>query len=397
MTLLRNGLTVFLIVLASLTATLSCAQLIDGYTVVKEERIEEGMMLYKLTCTEKPLVIHLLKTDLAAGPYALHAEVAHGRIPNLDRERLSAASERLHWQGLDILAGVNADFFSFSTGELAGFHMTDEEMVFARTSSGQNGVSFTSTGDVFMDTVYFKGRMKLADGMEFLIAGVNTNHYNDSTGVLKVFTHAYSGQLTSRPFSSYLIVHPGKKDREHGYTWYTSGGFAEELAGPLPEGSLAILFDGEHYRQTRHLIDDDNELAVKLKLKSRRDPEQSIVEHVSGGVLLLKQGKNVVTDAPPYLGYRGGHHPRTAVGYNRSEHTFYWLVADGRSDQSRGASYYEMAEVFRMLGCDEAVNLDGGGSSTLWVNGKVVNSFSDEAGERPCMNFLLLKRNHSEN
>jgi exopolysaccharide biosynthesis protein len=82
-------------------------------------------------------------------------------------------------------------------------------------------------------------------------------------------------------------------------------------------------------------------------------------------------------------------HPRTALGWNR-EH--YFLVeVDGRQRVSAGMSFPELAAYMVKLGCTDAINLDGGGSATLWAFGNVMNSPS-EGRERPAANGLVLVR-----
>lgn len=80
-------------------------------------------------------------------------------------------------------------------------------------------------------------------------------------------------------------------------------------------------------------------------------------------------------------------HPRSAIGWNKD---FFFLVeADGRQSESVGMSYAELAEYMVKLGCEEAMNLDGGGSATLWAYGNVVNNPS-QGGERPGANALAV-------
>jgi exopolysaccharide biosynthesis protein len=81
-------------------------------------------------------------------------------------------------------------------------------------------------------------------------------------------------------------------------------------------------------------------------------------------------------------------HPRTALGWN-DEH-FFLVVVDGRQEAlSVGMTYRELAALMRRLGCTHAMNLDGGGSSTLWLGGRIMNSPSD-GRERPVANSLIV-------
>jgi exopolysaccharide biosynthesis protein len=76
-----------------------------------------------------------------------------------------------------------------------------------------------------------------------------------------------------------------------------------------------------------------------------------------------------------------GRSPRTAVGL-KADGTMLILVADGRSSSSVGLTLTELAGYLRRLGAVKAVNFDGGGSSEMVVNGRIVNNPSD-GGERP--------------
>lgn len=103
---------------------------------------------------------------------------------------------------------------------------------------------------------------------------------------------------------------------------------------------------------------------------------------IGGGPALLRNGE------PTQLQAAEVRHPRTAIGWNRDE--FILLQVDGRQPSvSVGMSFSELARLFRELGCTDALNLDGGGSSTLWVQGQVANMPS-EGSERPMANALVL-------
>lgn len=113
---------------------------------------------------------------------------------------------------------------------------------------------------------------------------------------------------------------------------------------------------------------------------------------VTTGPLLLVGGElePVVAD-----NFNKTRHPRTAVG-RRADGTVLLVVADGRNEQAAGLSMLELQEVMAALGCRDAVNLDGGGSTTMVVRGEVVNHPSDNkrfdpAGERVVANIICVK------
>ena len=115
---------------------------------------------------------------------------------------------------------------------------------------------------------------------------------------------------------------------------------------------------------------------------------------VGGFPDLLDNGRRVgdleVTERPSFAAVR---HPRSAVGYDEDTGQVWLVVVDGRQlPYSAGMSLPELARLFEALGVDEALNLDGGGSSALIVGANAVNRPSDAAGERPVVNALALVR-----
>lgn len=81
--------------------------------------------------------------------------------------------------------------------------------------------------------------------------------------------------------------------------------------------------------------------------------------------------------------------PRTAVGITAPGRLI-WLTADGRQKNSVGLSLWELAALMKEIGVVEAINLDGGGSTTMVLDGQIVNSPSDAGGLRSVSTALLL-------
>ena len=84
--------------------------------------------------------------------------------------------------------------------------------------------------------------------------------------------------------------------------------------------------------------------------------------------------------------------PRTAIGIVEPLH-YIMVVSDGRTEESIGLSLYELGELMQRLGCDCAYNLDGGGSSTMWFNGEVLNkptTYGDVIAERPISDIIYI-------
>lgn len=115
---------------------------------------------------------------------------------------------------------------------------------------------------------------------------------------------------------------------------------------------------------------------------------------MTAGPMLLRQGQYVPQrDDRTFVTKR---HNRTALGL-RPDGTTVLLVADGRfKDKAEGLTLPELERVMRWLGCTEAINLDGGGSSTMYIKDKGVvnypsdNNRHDHEGQRPVSNAILL-------
>ncbi len=93
---------------------------------------------------------------------------------------------------------------------------------------------------------------------------------------------------------------------------------------------------------------------------------------LSFGPALLENSTISVSQSDE-VGKAKASNPRTAIGMIDDLH-YVFVVSDGRTSESTGLSLYQMAEFMQSLGVETAYNLDGGGSSTMYFNGKVVNN-----------------------
>jgi exopolysaccharide biosynthesis protein len=115
---------------------------------------------------------------------------------------------------------------------------------------------------------------------------------------------------------------------------------------------------------------------------------------LGGWPRILRGGVNIAADAATLEGTISRNaevrHPRTAVGISRDGRTLWLVTVDGRAATSVGMTLVELADTMRGLGAWDAMNFDGGGSTTMVINGKVMNTPSDPTGEREVGNALLI-------
>lgn len=136
------------------------------------------------------------------------------------------------------------------------------------------------------------------------------------------------------------------------------------------------------YQEPRSLIDP---FFYKWKMRTT----------VGGGPILLQQGIVKISNNEE-LKFAGNaindKHPRTAIGYTK-DHKLIILVVQGRFPGiAEGATLGQEAQILKDLGCWEALNLDGGGSSCMLVNGKETIKPSDATGQRAVPAVFLIKK-----
>jgi exopolysaccharide biosynthesis protein len=149
-------------------------------------------------------------------------------------------------------------------------------------------------------------------------------------------------------------------------------------------GAAVLLFDRLTVEKARG--------AYQPRLGSSAKDWAGATAAVSGAGLLLLNGREFDDWAEERItaGFDSARHPRTMIGEGGGA---IWLVTiDGRQPAlSLGMNFTEMKRLARRLGMRSALNLDGGGSTTMVVNGVVVNHPSDAAGPRPVSDAILVR------
>lgn len=125
------------------------------------------------------------------------------------------------------------------------------------------------------------------------------------------------------------------------------------------KGDLVIFADGS-FRIIR-----EDEISAQSLLEAGAE------QILSFGPALVENGE-VSVEKGQEVSRAKSSNPRTAIGMLGENH-YVFVVSDGRTSDSQGLSLYELAEFMQSLGVTTAYNLDGGGSSTLYFNGQVVN------------------------
>lgn len=158
-----------------------------------------------------------------------------------------------------------------------------------------------------------------------------------------------------------------------------------------------VLRNGTLYRDTAGdaqdlVIDNSGNFSImnEDEVRAQELDLDSIWQIFSFGPALIKDNE-IAVDSTSEVSRARTSNPRTAIGQISPLH-YVIVVSDGRTKESEGLSLLQLAEVFADLGCTTAYNLDGGGSSTMYFNGSIVNVPTDgrKDGEREVSDIVYV-------
>ena len=142
-----------------------------------------------------------------------------------------------------------------------------------------------------------------------------------------------------------------------------------------------VIRNGVVYRDTVRENSSNGDLAIykdgsfKIIYEDQISADQlvkdGVVNLLAFGPALVENGE-IAVGTNEEVGQAMASNPRTSIGIIDENH-YIIVVSDGRTSESKGLSLYQMAEVMKSYGVKTAYNLDGGGSSTLYFNGQVIN------------------------
>ena len=319
------------------------------------------------------------------------------------REKTTAMVQRAATNGATVLAAMNADFFELKLGEnennqvingewWKGLKVTDSPYDTYDNTHIQFGVD--GDGHVLMDRFVLDGKF-WAHGAMTPIITVNAIPSGTFEGTT-LFTSRFGTRTpadTARKSTEAPLQTAGHRGDTLLYVRRGAINLANGTAIP-PSGAVLSAY-GPRGDVVKALADGDS-VKVLLATIPRIRHGATPAALIGGWPRILQNGVDVASDAATIEGTISrnaeARHPRTAIGFSRDSSRVYMLTVDGRSENSGGATLSELAAMMRKLGAWEAMNFDGGGSTTMVVGGKVVNAPSDAEGERAVGNALLVIR-----
>ena len=297
-----------------------------------------------------PVWLHILSVDPRSG-YVVRPVLAQDAIAN-GREALSDMVART-----GALAAVNASYFD-TTGWIIGNLKMEGEIVSAEEKL-RSAFSHFEDGRYRVGQIRYEGRVVLPDGVVLPIGGVNRPRLDNEI----VLFNQYYGSSTGMKNGVEYLVKNGRV----------------EVVNPkgntnLAPGSYVLSAHGQAASQLSRL-----KAGERLLIQGTFCGVEDKADYVLGaGPLLVQQGNIALTTEEEEFGsdVAGGRAPRTAVGISKTGEIML-VVVDGRQWNSVGLTLLELAEFMQSLGAQEAMNLDGGGSSELVFRRDIMNTPSD--------------------
>ena len=226
------------------------------------------------------------------------------------------------------------------------------DAVVTETSYESDGISITLTTEYINDTYVYIADIQVDDASS-LMAGLADDTFGRNVS-----------ETTSEIAESVNAILAINGDyygfRDDGYVMRNGYLYRSTASDDEDQEDLVIYEDG-----TFEIIKESEVTAEELE-------EAGAYQIFSFGPGLVEDGEITVSTTDE-VGQSMTSNPRTAIGQIGEGH-YVMVVSDGRTDESEGLTLYELAEIMQDLGCETAYNLDGGGSTTMYFNGEVVNN-----------------------
>ena len=408
-----------------------------SYLNWKEEKVMQlasGVKYTHCNCLNTPLRINILEINLADPNVEVVNSYANDCVPNPNgnknnnngfkiRETLSQLCSRKRNEGQKVIAGINSGFFDSNDGISRGFHIEEGEPVYVNNPDVVKGLPNHSWGiTVFTDGTAsvgkkgFSGKVK-AGGKEFSWRSMNDTIMRNVSSAYQInlydshykqYPHPSNTQLTNKLAKNALYViaeyidAPMKVNAGYAAAKVVSisDGRSSSLSNPpyiTSDKQVGISLSGAQAEEFKTLVSVGSTVEFRCDMTIEGETTRPIYTQCSSMFELMKNGMDNLSSLPSSHDPKA-RDPRMVPIVSQDKKTLWLVQVDGRQDWfSCGISHSEMMILAKKLGGYSATNLDGGGSSTMWVydaaagKGSVVNSVSDSKGERSCLNYMLIR------
>ncbi|MDE6309168.1 MAG: phosphodiester glycosidase family protein, partial [Muribaculaceae bacterium] len=280
------------------------------------------------------------------------------------------------------IIGSNADFGVYTAAGLkpCGPSVSNNVPYYA-FNQGWYGLGFNENKVPMIDKYIFEGKATSTNGVETSINGLNTPPLSNQTTII---TSAYNSSITLDPGITTCKLQKISGELAYiGTSKWRVTEISTATTQPLASDYILLCGNGTGASNLSKLSEGDE---VTLSLNPQLSDFGKMTEMTGGCPAILKDGK--LLDTSNVLDHLTADNPRTAAGYNADRTKFVMMVVDGRSGQARGMTSTMLAQLMSAVGCTDAINLDGGGSSELYsIDRGILNSPSD-GSQRKVTNSL---------
>lgn len=372
----------FLILIVILNlATLSRVFSQISYDTLYSVPVGPGSTYTHLYVHSVPWNINVLQVDLK-NPF-VRVETFKARSLLTGFETTSSMAKRNNWDGHYVVGAINGDFFVFG-GAPINVQVQNGEIL--QRPINKSTVGFDVVNRPMIDIVSFSGEL-MVNGASRQINGVNETRYTNSLIMYNSFIGSATG---TNQWGVEVAVHPIDEWIVNDTIRCVVDSIVSGVGNmTISKGGVVLSGHGDAATFLKNNISNNDTVKIIVSLTPGLP---KLKEMIGGFPRIVYNGSDYVD-----LGYQieGGpshtyeRHPRTGVGFSRDSSTLYLVTVDGRQPGfSNGMTLHEFAHLMLDLGCYQAINLDGGGSTTMVVRQAIVNSPSEP--ERSVSNSLMV-------
>ena len=341
-----------------------------GYTVAAKRALAGGVSHLTLSRGGPAQQVQVARISPKA-PFVLRTVIANDDVsPDTPLERTSSICRRVR-----CLLAVNGDFWTPGTGQLIGGVVSDGQLVKTPVQHHHQLV-VTRDGKLSTGALAWKGTLVPTDLRSLRLNGVNVAPIKGGT---VLYTKAFGRSTRTKPPTTELvmrIVRPRESVKLARTSVVRIVGLRNGRGNVnIPADGAVLSANGAAAQQLVALWQRVRKGNASAEALLRFESTPQAVQSIGGSPMLVRNGKIVApTDPTPFV---LGRHPRTIVGRTKDGSALL-VTVDGRQPGfSEGMSIGEAAQLMVNLGAVDAMNLDGGGSTTFVSKGTVANRPSD--------------------
>ena len=369
--------------------------------------LHPGIQIYRYDWHEEGCVLYVAEMDRSHTDLHFEAAIAGDQI--LGKETVRSIAHRRSQRGdRRVLVGINGGFGVLGDmkgygGVLENIHIQDGELMTQPASDKEACFGVTSDGDFLIGPAEMQAVVTVG-AYTFPLECINQRFLDGCQSIL--YTPRMGDSTHTNRKRTYEIILTELKLPITGRyeSGFTVDRFGKGGNNPIPENGVVISFRSRIDKKLETQLGEGKHGKIEIRLK----PViwNSAIQAIGGRVRLVKNGRVNETLEKHHRAQKNrtpgkrqrdlalSYEPRTALGYNAQK--LILIVADGRrTGYSTGLSLYRLASLLIELGATEAINLDGGSSSTFVVDGKVVNRPSGQS-EREVLNAVFITADQSQ-